>query len=605
MKKKYLLSAFLLISLSSVLAQDLDEAFLESLPEDVQEDIYKNIEDQKDIDSPIYKSINSKTQLEKKNLADLKKRIEADLLLLEEIIENKDDPIKQDDLILFGSDFFKTYQSSFMPINEPNLSSEYILDFGDTLEIQLTGQKESIDEYTIKRDGSIKLKEIGSVNLAGLTLGEAVTFIKQKVNTSFIGAEAFVSLVNLRDINVLVSGNAFNPGIYTISGNSSILHALFVAGGIGDNGSYREINLIRNQEIIDTLDLYDVLLTGKFNPNIRLRSGDVVFVNSVNKIVAIHGAIKMPAKYELTNEQNLNDLLEYANGITKEADLKNVYLDRILDGKVNSLPISNIKQLVNIEAYDGDSLFIRKHSFRSVYVEGAILKPGKYLLKEGESLSDLIIKTGGYTDNAYPFGAVYENKSALEINKTAKTRLYEDLIDNVITMSQKNPTQNFDLTPIIKLIESLKRSEPNGRVVVDMFDESNSLKIRDGDRLTIPEKPSHVYVYGEVSNEGALSFQQSENLDYYIDKSGGFNQNAAEELIYILQPNGSTQRATIKKSLFQNSPTELVNIYPGSIIYVPRKLDNSASSRLAAQAYVSILGNLGIALASLSSISKD
>lgn len=605
MKKKYLLSAFLLISLSSVLAQDLDEAFLESLPEDVQEDIYKNIEDQKDIDSPIYKSINSKTQLEKKNLADLKKRIEADLLLLEEIIENKDDPIKQDDLILFGSDFFKTYQSSFMPINEPNLSSEYILDFGDTLEIQLTGQKESIDEYTIKRDGSIKLKEIGSVNLAGLTLGEAVTFIKQKVNTSFIGAEAFVSLVNLRDINVLVSGNAFNPGIYTISGNSSILHALFVAGGIGDNGSYREINLIRNQEIIDTLDLYDVLLTGKFNPNIRLRSGDVVFVNSVNKIVAIHGAIKMPAKYELTNEQNLNDLLEYANGITKEADLKNVYLDRILDGKVNSLPISNIKQLVNIEAYDGDSLFIRKHSFRSVYVEGAILKPGKYLLKEGESLSDLIIKTGGYTDNAYPFGAVYENKSALEINKTAKTRLYEDLIDNVITMSQKNPTQNFDLTPIIKLIESLKRSEPNGRVVVDMFDESNSLKIRDGDRLIIPEKPSHVYVYGEVSNEGALSFQQSENLDYYIDKSGGFNQNAAEELIYILQPNGSTQRATIKKSLFQNSPTELVNIYPGSIIYVPRKLDNSASSRLAAQAYVSILGNLGIALASLSSISKD
>ena len=140
MKKKYLLSAFLLISLSSVLAQDLDEAFLESLPEDVQEDIYKNIEDQKDIDSPIYKSINSKTQLEKKNLADLKKRIEADLLLLEEIIENKDDPIKQDDLILFGSDFFKTYQSSFMPINEPNLSSDYILDLCDTLEIQLTGQ---------------------------------------------------------------------------------------------------------------------------------------------------------------------------------------------------------------------------------------------------------------------------------------------------------------------------------------------------------------------------------------------------------------------------------------------------------------------------------
>ena len=606
MNNKHFLLAIFLSSLIS--AQELDESFIKSLPEDVQKDLLQNIDTQKASESPIYRSINSKTELEKKNLENLKNRIESDLLLLEEIIEERDETlINNDELLLFGSDVFSTYQSSFMPINEPNLSSDYILDFGDTLEIQLIGQKESIDEYLIARDGSIRLKQVGSISVAGLTLNEAISMIKMKVESSFIGTEAFISLINLKDINVLVSGNAFNPGVYTIGGNSSILHALYVAGGINDFGSYREINLIRNKEIIDTLDLYDVLITGKFNLSSRLRTGDIIFVNSTKKIVSIDGALKRPAKYELTENENLNKAIEYANGISKEADLKNVYLDRILDGKVKSLPISNIKQFSNIESNDGDSIFIRKHSFRSVFVEGAVLKPGRYLMTEGESLSDLIAKTGGYTENAYPFGAVYENQMAFDINEMAKKKLYQQLIDNVITASQKNPTQNLDLTPIIKLMENLKNTEPNGRVVIDLLEESksNSFVIRDNDKLVIPEKPSHVFIYGEVSNEGAQSYQQSKLLEYYISMSGGFNENASEEAVYILHPNGSTQSARIKKNLFQNNPDELLIIYPGSIIFVPRKIDNTATTRLAAQAYVSILGNLGIALASLSSISKD
>ena len=108
---------------------------------------------------------------------------------------------------------------------------------------------------------------------------------------------------------------------------------------------------------------------------------------------------------------------------------------------------------------------------------------------------------------------------------------------------------------MLKLIENLKESEPNGRVVVDLLDEMKtaSFNIRDGDRLTIPEKPAHVYVYGEVSNAGALSYEPTKLLKYYIDESGGLNENAANELIYVLHPDGSTQRANIRKNLFQNT----------------------------------------------------
>ena len=146
-------------------------------------------------------------------------------------------------------------------------------------------------------------------------------------------------------------------------------------------------------------------------------------------------------------------------------------------------------------------------------------------------------------------------------------------------------------------------------MVLDLLNEvdKNSMVIREGDRITIPEISNHIYIYGEVSYEGALKYEPSGDVDFYINRSGGLNTNASKESIYVLQPNGDTQRLNLgRKNLFQNSPgNEEMVLYPGSIIFVPRIIDNSATNRLAAQAYVSILGNIGIALASLSSINNN
>ena len=599
-----------ILTLSIVISgQELDQAFLNSLPEDIQQDIANKTKEQSSLDDPIYRSIESQTELEKKKLKDLKKRLEEDLKYLEErLSEDEYDPASKD-LMLFGSDFFSTYQSTYMPINEPNLSPTYILDFGDVLDIQLIGQRDENESFQIKRDGSINLPDIGPVVIAGLSLNDAVSLIKSKVSSTYIGTEAFITLNEVRDINVLVSGNAYNPGIYTVSGNSNLLHVLGVAGGINEHGSYREINLIRNQEVIETLDMYDVLITGFYKSKISLKSGDIIFVNPVKKLVNIDGAVKIPAKYELLDSQSLFDLISYSNGVTSDADLKNIYLDRILNGKIESLPITNISQFRNIIANDGDSIYIRKHKFRNVKINGAVLKPGRYLMADGESLNDLIKKSGGFTENAYPFGAVYENQTAFIINKMAKDKLYEEFIDNIITVSQKNPTGNFDLTAVVELTKNLKDSMTNGRVVVDLLDElaTEKLVIKDGDTLTIPEKSDHIYIYGELNYEGALKYDENMDIDFYINKAGGLKENANRDSIYVLHPNGDTQRFDIgRKNIFQNSPTsEQMQLHPGSIIFVPRGIDNSATNRLAAQAYVSILGNIGIALASLSSIKNN
>jgi protein involved in polysaccharide export with SLBB domain len=597
--------SLLLIFPISISSQELDKEFIDSLPASIQSDIQRQLENKTSEEEPVYRAIQSQTKLEKSSLGDLKIRLEKDLRILEEKLNDFDD--SDSSLDIFGADFFTTYQSSFMPINEPNLSSSYILDSGDVLEVQLIGQLDSIEKYTIKRDGSISIQDIGKIQLTGLSVNDASQLIKAKVNSTFIGTETFISLTNLRDINVLVSGNAFSPGVYTLSGNSNMLHAISVAGGISDTGSFREINLIRDQKVIETLDMYDILITGLYNSKITLKSGDIIFVSPVKNIISIDGAIKKPAKYELLDDQNLSKVIYYSNGLTSTADLENIYLDRIMDGKIKALPISTIKQFDSIRANDGDKIYIRKFSFRSVNVKGAILKPGIYQMSEGESVSDLISKAGGFTQNAYLLGAIYENQDALLINKMAKDVLYEEFIDNIITISQKNPTAQLGLSSVIQLTQEIKNTSSNGRVVIDLLDEvsSDSLVLKDRDSLTIPEKSDHIYIYGEVSYEGALQFDSSMTLRSYINKAGGLKTVADKNAIYILHPNGDTQRSFLRKSLFQNKPDQELKIYPGSIIFIPRILDDSASNRLATQAYVSILGNIGIALASLSSINNN
>ena len=151
-----------------------------------------------------------------------------------------------------------------MPINEPNPDSGYTLDIGDVLQIQLVGQKDYIENFVLNSDGSINLPDIGKIILAGLSLNEASQLIKLKVSSAFIGTEAFVNLSEIRDVNILVTGNAENPGIYTLTGNSNILHAISAAGGISEHGSLRKINLLRENSIIESLDIYDLLIEGQY-----------------------------------------------------------------------------------------------------------------------------------------------------------------------------------------------------------------------------------------------------------------------------------------------------------------------------------------------------
>ena len=578
MRKISFVSFLIIISLN-ISTQEFDEAYLDSLPEAVRVDIKERMDQQKASEKVSYRRL-SETD------SDINKTSNTD--------DEKDD--------LFGSQFFNSMQTSFMPISAPNLDDTYVLDFGDVLRIQLLGQQDLINSYQLERDGSINLPDVGKIFLAGLSLGEAAKLIKSKVNQAFIGTDSFISLENIRDVSVLLAGDVFNPGVYTLNGSSNMLHALNVAGGISEYGSYRSVKLIRDDIVIDTLDIYDILINGQSTSKNRLRSGDIIFVDPRRNVITIEGAFKRPFKYELLENESLSDAIRYANGITIDADLSNIYLYRISKGEIKSISIANISQFNDILAHDEDRLFIRKNSFRNIKIEGAVTRPGNYKMIEGQSIFDLIEQAGGYTKNAFPEGAIFLNEGAKRINIDASNRLYDEFLDHLLEATQKSSGQ-VDLTSIINLSQQLKDITPNGRVIVDLLDDSSEILVQDGDILRIPEKTNNVYIYGEILNEGALIYKSDADIQFYLDQASGLKEQANIKSIFILYPNGQTEQLNIRRKLFANQSKKVI-IRPGSVIFVPKKIDDSVTSQITAQAYATILGNIALSLASINSINQ-
>jgi hypothetical protein len=221
---------------------------------------------------------------------------------------------------------------------------------------------------------------------------------------------------------------------------------------------------------------------------------------------------------------------------------------------------------------------------------------------EGETFFDLIENAGGYTSNAFPEGAVYINEEAKEISLKAIERLYDEFIDGLIAVLQRS-SSDLDMSSLVALSEQLKDSEPNGRIIIDLMDESSQTFVKDGDSLVVPERSNNIFIYGEVLSEGALLFKKGADLEFYIGAASGLKEQANTESIFIMYPNGQTKQLSRKRNLFANQSQEIV-IEAGSIIYVSKKIDDTISSRLTAQAYAAILGNVSLALASINSINK-
>ncbi|MDB9959445.1 SLBB domain-containing protein [Gammaproteobacteria bacterium] len=565
--------------------EQFDKAYLESLPESVREDVLSQVKQNSDDEEILYRRPSSMT----------KKPIKYD--------DNGDEIIPD----RFGMQIFDMMQTSFMPINEPNLDSSYILDFGDVLELQTIGQDSSIERMLVKRDGSINIPDLGKVVVSGLSLSQAYDLIKSKINTAFIGTDAYVTLVEVRDIQVLISGNAYNPGLYTLNGNSNPLHALSMAGGVDELGSFRKIDVIRDGKVINSIDLYDIFVFGKPSYGSRLKSGDSLFINPAKKIVQIYGGVNREGQYELKGNESLQDLLNFSNGLKYNANGSSLVYEKLEKETIisNSITIDDLGVII---PNAGDTLFVSEYNYRSVEIIGAVNTPGKYTINDGDTISDVIKRAGGYRNDAYTFGGILENKRALEINEKSKELLYKKFINSLINKGAFALETSSSLPIIMK---EMKDTETSGRVQaefdLDILESNKSLEtlLEDEDKIIIPYITQQVYIHGQVQNPGTKRYVPGKNLDYYIQLSGGDTEDADPEHIFVVQPNGDTIAISDNSWLrFLNEGNNNVPIYPGTVIFIPRSSNLTTGSQIAA-IWAPIVSSLALTLTSLSVLDKN
>jgi len=565
---------FLLFFSVIVSSQDFDKAYLDSLPAEVRNALAAQAEIKEELSNPVYNR--QSTSIDK---------------------------IKES--IRFGDNFFKSIQTTFMPINEPNMDASYVLDFGDAITLQLVGQQQSIDELQIQRDGSINLPNLGKVHLSGLSLEEASKLIKAKIESAYIGVDAFITLSNVRDIQILVTGNAEQPGVYTVNGNTSFLQAIAIAGGPSDFGSLREFVLKRNNETISKIDLYDVIIKGDISTNERLRSGDVIHISPVKNLVSIFGGVKRPDNYELLKDETFDDLLFFANGIKNNIDSNNVRHITFKDGAVLERPIS-INQLSSIVPESGDSLYMGEYVYRTVTIKGAVVNPGLYKIEEGATLSSLIKRAGGYLESAFPEGGVYINQDAKRIANIYKYKLIQDISKNIASnITSPSVAGNADQAILSIVTNEIKNQEVSGRVVVEFdlrkiaLNKNLDTSLQDGDSIFIPRKTNNIHILGEVRNPATISYFQNMTISEAINSTGSYNEFADTKNIIIVDPDGSIKFVTNRWGMTSSNALKA-----GSVVYIPREIGEIEGIDKWA-IYTPIIGNIALSLASLASLNNN
>ena len=356
---------------------------------------------------------------------------------------------KTDELKPYGYELFAGEPTTFMPNENAAVPDTYIVGAGDQLKINFYGKESDSFDVTVDREGRINIPDLSPVEVAGLTFAEIKELIKVKVEQEVIGVKAFVSLGQLRSMRILVLGEAYKPGSYSVSSLTTVSHALFVSGGVSDIASLRNIQVKRAGKVITNFDLYDLLIKGDSSKDIVLKSGDVVFIPSVGAQVTVEGAVKRPAIFELKKGESAKQLLAMAGGLKPNAYAKSAIVERFNFDRKEVLSVDFSKPQINYIPQDGDRIRFNSVSSQyqnSISLIGAVARPGNYQWHQGKRISDVLKSVRG---DLLPQADLSYGLVIREININGDIEAHQfDVAQAII----KNPENNLTLKANDKII---------------------------------------------------------------------------------------------------------------------------------------------------------
>ena len=458
--------------------------------------------------------------------------IRSELKSLENLLSYTDSVMT---LQYFGYDYFNQRDSIPLLANIP-ISSDYILGPDDEVIISMWGQAEQDERKILRRDGTIFIENVGLLYLGGKTLSQAKTYIHNrfsKVYSTLLVKPPTtyfdLSLGKIKNINIIISGHVARPGNYVIHPAINLFNVLVTAGGIDTTGTLRLIKILRNNTVIDSIDLYPLITGAGKIKSINFHDSDIVLVPPRYGTVAVTGAVLKPAYYEPLKDEVAGNLIKYAGGLNRKAGTHLTIVSRISNNKIKS-----VKNLDNIGIQHGDSLHVPINTMinLNVSISGAIGSPGVYPWFDGMTVKDLLLVSGA---------------EDIQIKKYADYSNAEIVRQQVDGLGFKEVQLNF--------MEIIKNK-----------DNSENFTLAPYDHITIPRKKGYflaekVFIFGEVSAPGEYPLlNEKESLESILNRTGGVLPGAFENGIIIK-----------RDSLVVGWINKEVLLAPGDSIYVPRQ----------------------------------
>ena len=403
---------------------------------------------------------------------------------------------------VFGRNIFNTRNLTFEPSVNIATPLNYRLGPGDEVIIDIWGASQNTIRQQISPDGTINIQKIGPVNLNGLTISEANDYLKKTLNKIYNGlnntndptSDIRLTLGSIRTIQINVMGEVVQPGTYSLSSFSTVFHALYRAGGVSDIGSLRNVQLVRNGKNIATIDVYQFIMKGNIQDDIRLQEGDVVIVPAYDVLVKIDGKVKRPMRFEMKKDENLSTLISYAGGFEADAYTRSL---RVVRQNGQEYEVNTVKDL-DYSVYkmrNGDVVTaeaILNRFTNKLEIRGAVYRPGIYQLNgKLNTVRELVNEAQGLTGDAF-------------LNRAVLYRQREDLTTEVIPVDIKaimdGTSQNIILTKNdILYIPSIHDLEDRGDVVI----------------------------HGEVAKPDSYPYADNMTLEDLIIQAGGLREAAS------------------------------------------------------------------------------
>ncbi len=514
---------------------------------------------------------------------------------------------------VFGLDVFRRSSTQFLPVLAGPVPPDYRLGAGDELVLILTGDVELAYTLPVTREGFILIPQVGQVFVSHVTLDQARDLLYARLGRVYssvrrgLDAKTHVelSVANVRVNQIYVVGEVRQPGAYQISALGTALTALYAAGGVTARAGMRAIEIRRQDKVVATLDLYDYLLRGEKHDDIRLETGDVVYVGLHGMQVRVTGAVRRPAIYELKPAETLPDLLRAAGGFGPDAALARLSLFRIvpvpergtgpfpravvdvqlpvLGRAADDPPGSPAGQtfgavlVPGLAMADGDSVVVDALPplDRSYFVAivGAVNRPGRYPWRAGMTLRDLMIQARGPEVGAYLKEAEIARQTVYVGGQVRFPGAYalasgRDRLADVLDRAG-------GLTPLAfaEGIRFVRAADHLGRINVDLpralkqRDSRYNLVLQDGDSIVVPEYQPSVQVRGAVNAPGSVLWEKGKDVNFYVDAAGGASYKADKGRISVHFANGQVRTRHTTLVVLRSDPTP----GPGSLIVVPER----------------------------------